>query len=344
MRRALTLLEVLVAATLGMLVVALTWTAFAGAKRTTARATALVGLHQSAAVLQEAFARDFGSLAPALALFARSTPTTAAGSRSERIELTFMRSTAPLDKQASQGAYDRYLAEHHWMRWCFTRTLVQVDGAWRVSDARLTRAASTPVRFWRTTAALTVAPGVVDPLGGATRTSYNGVNWLNLPRPLRDASGGPASLDANRYGVPAAAVSPATPIGDIGDLADLLANEQVVSLQVRDLQLGWVDAGGGAVVLDGATAAAHDLDGLHLDVVGPDNGRYLDARHDPLAAPSAALEPGQPQYDYRPVLARRPRLMRLALRLEDRPTGVGQDFTFAVAVPGLAPPITRPAP
>lgn len=347
MRRtaALTLVELLVATALGVLVVSMTWIAFARSKSTVARTTALVSLHQSAAVLQDAFERDFGNLAPALAMFASSTPSVSGSTRSERVEVVFMRSTAPLDKQASQGTYDRYVADHHWVRWLFTRTLAQVGGVWQVQTASLKRSDSTPIRWWQTTSALAPPSPVIDPASGSSKSNYNGANWVNIPRPLRDASGGVASLDFNRYGVPAGAVSANTPIGDIGDLADLVANEQVVSNQVVDFQLGWVEADGQAVAIDGQTATVRNLDGLYMDVVGPDNGRYLDRRQDPCATPpGAALVGGSPQYDYRPDLRQRPRVFRIALRMQDAATGVGQTFTFAVAAPGLVPPINQPAP
>ena len=341
-RTAITLVEILVATALGLLITTMTWTAFVRVKATATRASARVNLHQTAAMLSEAFERDFGALAPALALFVRSTPTASATTRNEQIELVFMRSTAPLDKQASQSTYDRYLADHHWVRWLFVRTLTNVNGKWTITSATLKRSTSTPIRHWQTTAALTVAPAVIDPLSGASKPNYNGVNWLNIPRPLRDASAGIASLDNNRYGVPAGSISPNTPIGDIGDLADLQANEQTMSVQVRDFMCGWVDAGGQAVSIDGQTAATYNLNGLYMDVVGPDNGRYLDRQQN--VSSGTVLTSGFPQYNYRSDLARRPRLARLAFRLEDKPTQVSQVFTLAVALPGLMPPLTQPAP
>ncbi len=327
-----------------MIITGLTWTAFVHAKATVTRTAARVGLHQTAAVLQDTLERDFGNLAPALALFVRSTPSSTATTRSESIEIVCMRSTAPLDKQAQQGTYDRYLADHHWVRWLFSRTFTQVGGTWKIASASLKRSTSTPIRYWQTTAALTAAPPALDPLGNAARANYGGTNWINIPRPLRDASDGVASLDYNRYGVPPAKVSPNTPPGDIGDLTDLVANEQPVSTQVQDFLFGWVDAGGQAYTVDGQDAATYNLQGLYMDVVGPDNGRYLDQRQDARATPGPALDGAAPQYDYRPDLARRPRLVRVSFRLEDPATWVSQTFTMAVATPGLMPPINRPAP
>lgn len=341
----MTLVELLVAASLGVMVIALTWTAFSRAKSTVARATARVQMHQTASVLQDSLERDFGNLAPALALFVRSTPASAGTSRSEDVAIVFMRSTAPLDKQSMQGTEDRYLADHHWVRWRFSRSQEQVDGVWRTTAVALRRSSSTPMRLWKTNNTLTVSPAVIDPKDSSSEADYNGDLWLNLPRPLRDASGGIASLDFNRYGLPASAISNNTPIGDIGDLADLDANEQLISTQILDFQVGWLRADGSAETVDGRHAASVNIDGLHMDVVGPDNGRYLDARQDSVVTPPGALlQPGHAQYDYRPVLAARPRLVRIAIRLKDAATQVDQAFAFSVQLPGMMPAVNQPSP
>lgn len=339
----MTLIETLVASTLGVVLIAMTWTAFLHAKNTTERTRSLVGLHETAGIIQETFANDFATMAPALAMFVISTPTVSGSTRSEQVDLVFMRSTAPLDKQASESTYDRYLADHHWVRWRFVRTLEQSGPTWTITAASLRRSTSTPIRHWKTTAALVPPAPVWDPLGSGTwRSSYNGVNWINIPRPLRDAGGGVASLDANRYGVPATAISADTPIGDIGDLTDLDANERILSRDVRDFSFGWVAMDGGSVTVTSDLAATHQINGLYLDVVGPDNGRYLDARQDPSGGSGPPLVAGIPQYDYRPDLSRRPRLVRIAFRLEDGDTPATQVFAFSVATPGLMPVVSPP--
>lgn len=341
----LTLVELMIATALGMAIIGMTWAAFARAKSAAARATARVALHQSAAVLQEAFARDLGNLAPALALFVNSSSATAGTTRTEKIEIVFMRSIAPLHKQAMQGTYDHYMEDHHWVRWLFTRTSIQNGGTWTVSGTTLKRSTSTPARTWTTTSALTLGgPQVIDPEDKSKESNYSGEQWINLPRALRDAGGGVASLDNNRYGVPATAVSADSPFTDIGDLADLVANEQVVSTAVQDFMFGWIKADGGAVSVDAQTPAVHNINGLHMDVVGPDNGRYLDLRHNAVASPPGAALDGGAQYDYRPDLASRPRLFRIAMHLEDKVAQVSQVFAFSVAAPGQMPPVNEPAP
>lgn len=340
--RGMTLIETLVASSLGVTLIALTWTAFLHTKKTTERTRSLVNLHETAGIIQETFERDFTNLAPALALFVTSTPTASGSTRTEQVDIVFMRSTAPLDKQASEHTYDRYLADHHWVRWRFTRIMEQVGSTWVIRSSALKRSTSTPIRFWKTTSALVPPAPVWDPMGsGTSRSHYGGVEWLNIPRPLRDARDGVATLDYNRYGVPPAVVSGETPIGDIGDLADLDANEQILSRDVRDLSFGWVAMDGQSETVTSGVACAHHLNGLYLDVVGPDNGRYLDQRNDvnPGGLPIAS---GAGQYDYKPDLARRPRLARVAFLLEDKDTRATQVFGFSTAAPGLMPTLTPP--
>lgn len=327
---AFTLVELMVAVSLGVLVVAMTWTAFARAKSATTRAGARVALHQTAGVLQEAFERDVGNLAPALAIFVASSPSTTGSTRSETLDLVFMRSAAPLDKQFQRDDWDRYLADHHWVRWRFVRTLEQQGAGWTVISSALKRSTSTPIRFWNTTSAL---------------AGYAGYRWINIPRPLRDASQGVATLDNNHYGVPSGAVSPTTDIGDIGDAQDLDRNEQFVSSQVTDFAIGWLRADGTAVqVASDYAGAPIGINGLYLDVVGPDNGRYLDERQDPVASvPGPARVAGEAQYDYRPDLEARPRVVRVLFRLKDKATQVEQTFAFSTAVPGMRPATSEPS-
>jgi hypothetical protein len=343
---ALTLVELLVATALGMLVIGLTWTAFARAKSAAARTTARVAIHQSASILQEAFARDLGNLAPALALFANSASNVSGSTKTERIEIVFMRSVAPLDKQAMQGTYDHYMEDNHWVRWLFTRTSTLNAGVWGVTAASLKRSSSSPARTWQTTSALTLGAGqVVDPLNQSKKSNYGGAWWINIPRPLRDAGDGVGSLDNNRYGVPATSISASSDFTDIGDLADLIANEQVVSTMVQDFMFSWVQADGDVVAVDTQTPSVRNVNGLFMDVVGPDNGRYLDERNNPVASPpGSAIDGTAGQYNYRSDLASRPRLFRIAMRLEDASAKVSQVFTFSVAAPGLTPPINTPAP
>lgn len=336
----MTLIELLIAMSIGVAMIAMTWSAFIQARNVTARTTARVNLHLSTSLLQEAMERDLANLAPAVAFFVRSTVANPdATTRQETVEMVFMRSTSPLDKQnAVPGAYDYYLADHHWVRWRFARTLKLDAGLWKVSSGALYRAASTPTRTWKTTAALTVSPSVTDPATATPKSNYAGVRWVNIPRPLRDAATwGIDGLNHNRYGIPAAAIDTTTPIGDIDDLADLDANERLVSNQVRDFAIGLADAGGQVATVSGAAASDLRRNGLYMDVVGPDNGLYPAAD---IVAPDAA----QAQYDYKPDLARRPRVVRVALGMRDADTSVSQDFVFSIATPGLAPPIAQPSP
>lgn len=331
-RHGLTLVELMVAISIGMAMIALAWTAFSRTSAGTARASARIELHESAAVVREYLARDLGNMAPTLAFFARSQPQVASGAdRIDSIEMVFMRTTAPLLSQSSTLSQDQYKSEYHWVRWRFRRTWRDIAGVATVVATGLYRSSSTPTRSWRSSSAASAwaAPNLNDPAPGFKKwTNYgpsggpgaaqgNGREWINIPRPLRDASEGIPSLDNNRYGVPPAYIDPASRYGDIGDLTDLDRNEELVSDRIRDLTIGWVAADGSAVALTSDAAADQRIDGLYLDVTGP---------------------AGNP---YAAQLGRRPRLMRVAYSLADATSGVAQDFAVSIASPGLAPEVGR---
>jgi Tfp pilus assembly protein PilE len=323
---AMTLIELIVAVSLGMALIALAWTAFVRVKSSAARATMRVELHMSAAVIREFLQRDLGNMAPALAMFVRSTPqvpqTVAngliqVGDKLDTVELVFMTCISPLighpDQDGEGYSNAQFKADYHWVRWRFQR--VWRDG--QIVSTGLYRSRSTPTRSWQTNANL--AATVRDPADGSTWNNYNGKSWINLPRPLRDASQGIASLDNNRYGIPSAAINATYAKGDIGDLEDLDLNEQIISSRVRDLIVSWEPARQAltpatrtAITVESGTAfdLAGRIDGLHMDGSGP--------------------------------YASRPRIMRIAFSLADvgaTGTGINQDFAISVATPGLLPQV-----
>lgn len=316
-QRAFTLVELMISVAIGMLMIAVTWTAFTRVKTMTTRATARIDLHAAAASVRDAVAADLRNLAPSLAMFARSVPATVdATTKTETVELVFMRPAAPLRTLGMRSDREQYLADNHWVRWRFTRTLKLRDGAWSVSTAALRRASSTPTRSWTTTSAL--AASTTDPADGTLHADYGGTLWINIPRPLRDASQGITSLDNNRYGVPSAAIDPASPQGDIGDLADLDANEMVVSTDIRDFALGWARADGAAIGIHGRTAADLRVDGQYPDALGPAGNNH--------AAQAAA----------------RPQVLRVAMLMAKG--DVVQEMSFSVATPGLRAQIAEASP
>jgi Tfp pilus assembly protein PilE len=326
-RVAMTLIEMLVAVALGMAIIAMAWTAFVRANASAARATARVDLHATAAVVREYLNRDVANMAPAIAFFARSTPQVAGtaddGSpiRTDTVELVFMRTVARLGSEMSAGSSRQAKSDFAWVRWRFQRVWSEVGGIWTPGEGRLFRSSSTPVREWTTLSAYAPPAPLIDPVVGKPAwPDYGGARWLNLPRPLRDASEGIASLDFNRYGVPASAVDQRnSDMTDIGDLADLdrTGNDRLVSARVRDFAVGWVDARGRQFTVTSSTAADHRLDGLYMDVVGPANNPYQEQ------------------------IAGRPRVVRATCSMADAATGVSQDFAFSVAAPGLHPQIGR---
>lgn len=321
-RRAMTLIELLVAVALGMLVVGLAWTAFLRAGSSTARATARVDLHASAAVVREFLQRDVGCMSPTVACFMRSLPGVVSGTtRSDTVELLFMRMVDRLTSETSGSSREQHKSELTWVRWRFVRSWTQDGAGWKAAGGALYRSSSTPAREFATLAAWTTPVPLQDPIAHTTPwANYGGRLWLNLPRPIRDASHGIDALDFNRYGVDPAHIGTARgDMTDIGDLADLdrEGNERLVSSRIRDLAIGWVDAGGTAHQIVSSTAADHRIDGLHMDVTGPAGNAYL------------------------AQLARRPRLVRVAFSMRDDASGVVQDFSFSAAAPGMLPEVGR---
>lgn len=318
----LTLLELLVSITLGTIMLALAWTTFIKAKAAAARTSMRVELHTAASVYRELLQRDFANLSPATAFFARSTPQVASGTdKVDTVEVVFMRTTSPLRTQFAESITEQFMADYHWVRWRFKRTWRQVGASWQVVEHALHRSRSTPTRRWN--AARTIAgpngsiwDNATAKLKPNAADDGGGLAYLNMARPLRDASAGIAALDFNTYGTPAASVVlGANQMSDIGDLADLDVNEMVSSTRVRDFVVGVVDAGGTATTVSSAAAADLRIDGLHMDVVGP------------------AANPYQSQ------VRRQVRIVRIGMNLADG--GVSQDFAFSIATPGL-PPQVRP--
>lgn len=326
LRTAMTLIELVVSVSLGMVLIALAWSAFIRVKSSAARATMRVELHASAAIIREFLQRDLGDMAPARAMFVRSTPQvdqTAAsglirvGDKLDTVEMVFMTCVSPLighpDQDGEGYSNAQFKADYHWVRWRFQR--VWRDG--QVVSSALYRSRSTPTRAWQTTAAL--AATVKDPQTGTNWSNYAGKDWINLPRPLRDASQGIPSLDNNRYGIPAAAIGSAYVKGDIGDLEDLDLNEQIVSSRVRDLAISWEPAC--QAMTPGTRAAITVTSGAAFDAAGRIDGLLMDG-----SSPHAA----------------RPRIMRVAFNLADNGavgTGVSQDFAVSIATPGLLPQV-----
>ncbi len=316
---ALTLLELIVSITLGMILIALAWTTFAKSKAAAARTSMRVDLHTSAAVYRELLQRDFANLSPATAFFARSTPQVLTGAdKIDTVEVVFMRTTAPLRTQFAEDVTEQFMADYHWVRWRFKRTWRQVGPTWKVVDYTLYRSRSTPTRRWRAVGSI-VGPNfsVWDNGSQSLKPAPDEtLAYLNMPRPLRDASAGIPSLDCNKYNTPIASIPFGGALkGDIGDLTDLDNNELVSSTRVRDFAIGWVDAGGALTTITSAVAADVRIDGLHMDVVGPTGNAYLTQ------------------------LKNQVRVIRIAMNLADG--GVSQDFSFSIATPGF-PPQFRP--
>lgn len=318
-RAGLTLIELMVSITLGMALIAASWTAFQMTRTTAQRTTIRIDLHTSAAILRESFQRDFVFSSPATACFVRSTPGVMVGTdRVDTIDLLFMRSVHPLRPQMTESIDGEFMADHHWVRWRFRRVWHQVDGAWHVREQALLRSRSSPTRRWNVKGAIYGATQVYDAATDSLQppNATAPLSYINMARPIRDASHGIAALDFNRYNVPnTPTYIDSTVALDIGDLTDLDQNEVVVSTRVLDVTFGWVDAGGHAHLVTSGTAADHRIHGLYMDVVGPVGNTH------------------------RNQIAARPRIMRVGMTLAQG--HVTQDFSFSFATPGLTP-IFRP--
>jgi hypothetical protein len=316
--RGMTLIELLISIALGMMMVAVAWATFTKAKAAAARTSMRVELHTSASVYREHFQRDFANLSPATAFFARSIPQVAVGSdKVDTVEVVFMRTIAPLRTQANEAITAQFMEDYHWVRWRFKRTWRQIGPDWKVVDHTLYRSRSSPTRRWN--AVKTIAgPNSSIWDNGTMQLKPNaasdggGLPYLNMARPLRDASSGIDSLEFNRYNTPAASIVAGTELGDIGDLSDLDRNEEVSSTRVRDFAIGWVNAGGDSITVDSASPSDYRIDGLHMDVVGPAGNAYLSQ------------------------LRKQVRLVRISFNLADG--GLSQDFSFSIATPGMTPP------
>jgi type II secretory pathway pseudopilin PulG len=312
---AFTLIEVLIALALGMFMIAAAWSTFTRSRDAIERATNRVSLHRSASLIRDQMERDLGLSGPLTAVFLRSTPQTAAGSdKVDTVEFLAMRTTAPLrTNEKGNSQEDSFRSEYHWIRWRFQRRWRDVNGSWIAAESKLLRSDSTPTRYWKATSALAPASSVVTPR--RTTTTYDGFDFINIPRPLRDASGGISSLDNNRYGHTTAQIRPEYPYGDIGDLADLELRERPFSLNVLDLRIGILSRNGTAQEMSSDAAATWNINGIYSNVVGPSGF-------------------GTWSTD----LGARPQLYRIGITLSDPKTGLMQDFAFSIAAPAI--PIT----
>jgi hypothetical protein len=315
-RAAFTLLELLVATSIGMLVMALALSAYRHTQRTIARTEALLRLHRTAGDIGERWELDASTLLQHVAC--NSTASHAAGAKT-LVRFTGMRgATSGFDNQVFELPRDTDLA---WFRW-----------EWRAADHRLTRAESPPPHWGRSYLTRSYAfmegnspqpifgmrPNPVrtyaefetgwklwyDPLSsdpsrpsrtriydllfltgidvdGTTKT-YGGLDAERLPNVLG------LSLNGLIGGMPAAATLP------VPDPRRTMAED------VTDCSITLVDRNG-AVHSDGGAGLNLSIDGQTQDGLGP--------------------------------RGERPALLRLSFTLTDRSTGLRQLFTFSAKAP-----------
>ena len=302
-----TLVELLVSIALAMLLFGAAWTMFAQIQRLVKRTQARLQLHSSAKGIYESMRRDVSALQQDCAFWLRSPGAGGAGT----IDLLFM--TAVADDQGyrlggKDNAGDSFIegtTDLVWERWTWTGT----------ADHRLLVARNDTNRSYARRIS-----GDPAPVNTATGTAYSILGYYKYgtsysPQPRRYTAGDdPTLLDDNRWSF---TERPGMNLGDWSDLDRRLApmHERVTACTM-EVVLAGNDGAGSPVVkhADGAGALDFCAWGVRLD------GMTTEALSDGVTA--------------RDEIAQRPAILRLSFTLEDRATGVTQDFAFSFALPG----------
>lgn len=287
--RAFTLIEVLIATSVGVMMLALTLAALVGIRQVVDRNMALTVLHENASIISKELMRDVSGSFPGAKWELRADPGTGGwGTGDETLTLTWM--TTISDPRLTN--YELMPGPRHDLTWCRLRWVGGGSG----QAPRLYYLHNTPFR--RVAA-------------GSTRIQQDPLLRRDRRRDLDD--------NDLRY-VPGADLGVLTAIGMPGDSADLDARllqrpMHAPMIQASDVRISWKDRAGWTMV---ATAAGgvkqYDPAGTEVPLAGGtwDNqqcvaidGVYLDAR--------AETPPGWP----RSIAASRPLLVRLSCLLSD---------------------------
>jgi prepilin-type N-terminal cleavage/methylation domain-containing protein len=314
MRRAFTLIELMVSIALSMLLVGGAWTMFSQVQRLAKRTQARLQLHATAKSIYESLRRDLTAMQQDCALWLRSPGPS--GGATGGIDLVFM--TAVADDQGFRLAGNAVSGDNFietttdlvWCRWSWTG--VAPSGStepWLYG--RLLYARNAGSRDYRRRQFDTVTPstgGVTYPILGYYKygTPYN-------PQPRRMTAGDDVmGLDDNRWSFNERA---GLNIGDWSDLTERLAPVQgVVTACAIELVQNGSDAGGAPlrVTADGGSPLAFCARGVRLD----------------------GLTEAATGISTRDEIAQRPSILRIAFTLQDPVTAVSQDFSFSIALPG----------
>lgn len=236
-RRALTLVEILVATTLVVAMLGAATAGFLQMRSLARRVEALQGLHRSARTVHERLAWEIACLMPGAACFASSRAVTAGSPGT--VELVFMRGKQDdvdftLDSQF--GASADTLTDQLWTRWSYS-----------TADRQLQLAANRPARWWSMTANW-VSGGY----------NFYDKKFRNLPTLQRAAAGtAQATLDADAYGSP--------DLNDLGDYADLDENTAALAADCTAFALEIVCHDGSVHGFSEASTATWSADGQFVD-------------------------------------------------------------------------------
>jgi len=294
--RGFTLIELLISTALAMILAGVAMTAFYRFRNIIARTEARMAMHASAQRLYTRLHASFSCLQPTCAIAARTTT-------GSEVRLVFMRAKEnTFDFLSPAKAGDFVASDLTWEEWVWSRG----DRTLRTASNTI-GTASSPGRSF--------ASGSFSPLG----INYSGKTFWVLPQPRRrlDPADPFATLDDNILFPDASGVSRANATDDLGDFADLERNLAPALAEVSDLSLELVARDGSVVVLDDSASAVHAIQGVWPD------GRL---------APTLAAAPAYATSE----VAKRPRLVRLRLTLENRPLELSSTFSFSFALPDLS--------
>lgn len=294
-RRAFTLIEVLIATSVGVMMLALTVAALVGIRKVVDRNMALTVLHENASIINKELLRDVGSSFPGAKWELRADPGAGGwGTGDEKLTLTWM--TTISDPRLTN--YELMPGPRHDLTWC----RLQWVGGGSGQVPRLYYLQNTPFRR--------VA-------SGSTRIQQDPLLRRDRRRDLDD--------NDLRY-IPGADLGVFTAIampGDSADLDTLLLQRPIHApmIQATDVRISWKDRDGWTMVATAASGVKqYDPSGSEVTMSGGtwDNqqcvavdGVYLDARPE--------TPPGWP----RTIAASRPLLVRLSCTLAESGAKMG---------------------
>lgn len=306
---AFTMVEVLVAVSLSMLMVAAAWSLFSQTQRIARRTQARLQLHASAKNIYESLRRDLLSLQQHGALWLREDSTIPG------FDLVFLGSAMDEAGYQMKGAWDNVaVADLVWVQW-----------RWNSAKQRLESARNLTARTWSIDPAIDGTAVNPDPLsGGETLGMGSGkferaVYW---PQPRRYTTGDLiAGLDGNQWRLQTSTGGLVGEGRNRGDWGDLKSRLGPVCAHVEACTIELVKAAGGVFSVDGSANRQFCAHGVRMDGVASRN----------VTAPAAATVGFADEIDERPAL------LRISFVLRDAATGVSMPFSFSVALPGPNP-------